>query len=69
LVAPVGTPEAIVRKVSDDLRKVISQPELQKQFASRGSYARAMSPAEVTAFIHGEQRQWDPVLQRLASGP
>ena len=69
LVAPVGTPEAIVRKVSDDLRKVISQPEVKKQFATRGSYTRAMSPAEVTTFIHREQQQWSPVLRRLASQP
>ena len=55
--------------MSDELRKVISQPEVKKQFATRGSYARAMSPAEVTAFIHREQQQWSPVLRRLASQP
>src|SRR5262252_2768940 len=39
LVAPPGTPEAIVRKVSEDLRKVMTDPKLQAQLAGRGSYA------------------------------
>jgi tripartite-type tricarboxylate transporter receptor subunit TctC len=67
LVAPPGTPEAIVRKVSEDLRKVMTDPTLQAQLAGRGSYAVPMSPAEVTTFIHDQQQQWAPVLQQLAA--
>jgi tripartite-type tricarboxylate transporter receptor subunit TctC len=67
LVAPLGTPDAIVRKASDDLYKVMSDPELQKQLAKRGSYARPMKSAELTAFIHAEQAQWKPVLEKLAA--
>jgi tripartite-type tricarboxylate transporter receptor subunit TctC len=67
LVAPPGTPEAIVRKVSGDLRKVMTDPTLQAQLAGRGSYAVPMSPAEVTTFIHDQQQQWAPVLQQLAA--
>jgi len=69
LVAPVGTPEAIVRKASEDLRKVVSDPTLKAQLAGRGSYPLPMSPAEVTAFIHDQQQQWSPVLRQLAAQP
>ena len=69
LMAPVGTPETIIRKASDDLRKVISDPALKAQLAGRGSYPVAMSPTEVTAFIQDQQRQWSPVLQQLATKP
>ena len=69
LVAPIGTPEPIVRKVSDALYAVVTDPEVKKQLARRGSYPRAMSPAELTAFIQGEQRQWKPILEQLASKP
>jgi len=69
LVAPNGTPEAIVAKVSKDLRDVLEQPEVKKQIASRGGYVRPMSAAEVTAFIHDQQRTWNPILQKLASQP
>jgi tripartite-type tricarboxylate transporter receptor subunit TctC len=69
LVAPVGTPEAIVRKASEDLRKVVSDPALAAQLAGRGSYPLPMSPAEVTAFIHDQQQQWSPVLRQIAAKP
>jgi tripartite-type tricarboxylate transporter receptor subunit TctC len=66
LVAPVGTPEAVIRKVSEDLRQVVGEADFQKKIATLGSYARPMSPAEVTAFIAGEQRMWKPVLEQIA---
>jgi tripartite-type tricarboxylate transporter receptor subunit TctC len=69
LVAPVGTPDPIVGKVSEDLRKVLDQEEIGKQLASRGGYVRPMSPAEVIAFIRGQQQTWNPVLQELALNP
>ena len=65
LVAPLGTPDAIIRAVSEDLRKVISDQEFQKIIAQRGSYARAMTPAETTAFVQAQQQMWQPVLDRL----
>jgi tripartite-type tricarboxylate transporter receptor subunit TctC len=67
VVAPRGTPEAIVNKVSEDLRMVLNAPEYRDKLATRGSYARAMSPAEVTAFVHDQQRMWQPALERMAS--
>ncbi len=66
LVAPVGTPEAIIGKVSDDVRKVVVQPELEKKLATLGSYTRPMSAAEAMAFIHKQQQMWQPVLDEIA---
>jgi hypothetical protein len=67
LVAPVGTPEQIIAKISDDLRKVVSDPDFKKSIATRGSYTRAMSPAEAIAFVQAEQRRWKPVLELIAN--
>jgi tripartite-type tricarboxylate transporter receptor subunit TctC len=69
LVAPLGTPEAIVRKVSEDLRKVVTDPDLKKKIATRGSYTRAMTPEEAVAFVQAEQRKWLPVVQHIATKP
>jgi tripartite-type tricarboxylate transporter receptor subunit TctC len=66
LVAPIGTPEVIIRKVSEDLRKVVTDPDLKQKIAVRGSYTRAMSPAEATAFVQAEQRKWRPTMERIA---
>ena len=69
LVAPLGTPEPIIRKVSEDLRKVVTDPDLKRMIATRGSYTRAMSPAEVIDFVQAEQRKWRPVVEHIAAKP
>ena len=67
LVAPTGTPEAIIRAVSEDLAKVVSDPDVRRRLAQLGSYSHPMSPAEVTAFVQEQQRTWKPALQNIAA--
>jgi tripartite-type tricarboxylate transporter receptor subunit TctC len=66
LLAPLGTPAPVVSKVSADLSKVVSDPELKKRVAALGSYSRPMTPEQVTAFVQKEQDTWLPVLQRIS---
>ena len=66
MMAPKGTPDTIVRKVSDDLDIVLSNPEVRTKLAALGSYARPMSPQDTTQFIQTEQRTWGPLLEELA---
>jgi hypothetical protein len=39
----------------------------KKTIATRGSYTRAMSPAEAIAFVQAEQAKWKPVLELIAN--
>ena len=39
------------------------------RLATLGTHGRSMSPADVTAFIQGEQQTWNPVFQRIARSP
>ena len=66
LVAPLGTPQPIVDKVSVDLAKLMNDPEFKKKLANVGSYPRAMTPAEVLAFVDKEQQTWLPVLAKIS---
>ena len=66
LVAPLNTPEAIIQKISADLRQVTSQSNLQKKLAQLGSYTRPMTDAETTTFVHKQQNIWNPVLADIA---
>jgi tripartite-type tricarboxylate transporter receptor subunit TctC len=66
LVAPLGTPAAIVSKVSTDLAKVVNDPDFKKRLATVGSYSRAMTPEQVVAFVQKEQQTWLPVLQKIS---
>ncbi len=65
LVAPAGTPEPIVQKINADLIKAIGDPEVQKRLAQFGRDARALTPAQTTEFIQGEQRTWAPILAQI----
>jgi tripartite-type tricarboxylate transporter receptor subunit TctC len=67
LLAPVGTPDAILQKASADLRKAMDDAELKKKLAALGAYVHAMTPAEVTAFAQEQQRTWRPVAEKVAA--
>jgi tripartite-type tricarboxylate transporter receptor subunit TctC len=65
MLAPVGTPEAIVQKVSADLHEALDDPEVRTRFAANGAFVRHMTPDEVTAFVQSEQRTWRPILEQV----
>ncbi len=65
LVAPLGTPEPIIKKVEADLAKVVDDPDFQKRLANVGSYSYAMNAKEAQAFVDQQQATWLPVLQKI----
>jgi tripartite-type tricarboxylate transporter receptor subunit TctC len=65
LVAPRGTPDAIINKVEADLAKVVSDPEFQKLLANIGSYSHGMNAKEALAFVEEQQRTWLPLLEKI----
>jgi tripartite-type tricarboxylate transporter receptor subunit TctC len=69
LVAPVGTPDAIVRKLSEDLREAVLDPTTRTKLETTGNYPNPMSPSELLAFIQAEQKTWKPVLEEIARNP
>jgi tripartite-type tricarboxylate transporter receptor subunit TctC len=66
VVVPVGTPTAIVNKISDDLRAVLVTPKVKDKLAARGGYVHPANPAEAEAFVHSQQNLWKPVLEQVA---
>ena len=66
VVAPIGTPQEIVRKISDDLRAVLVKPEIKDKLAARGGYVHPANPAEAEAFVRSQQELWKPALEQVA---
>jgi tripartite-type tricarboxylate transporter receptor subunit TctC len=66
VVAPVGTPDLIVRKISDDLRAALTEPEVKDKLAARGTYVHPTTPAEAQAFVRSQQELWEPALEQVA---
>jgi tripartite-type tricarboxylate transporter receptor subunit TctC len=67
MVTPAGTPAPLVRRISDDLAKALTDPGVNQRLIGLGRFNRPMSPAEVTAFIQGEQGMWKPILEQTGS--
>jgi tripartite-type tricarboxylate transporter receptor subunit TctC len=66
LLAPVGTPEAIIRKASADLRKALDDANLKAKLGTLGAYLNPMTPEQVIAFAQEQQRTWRPVGEKIA---
>jgi tripartite-type tricarboxylate transporter receptor subunit TctC len=62
-----GTPEPIVRFVTDSLRKVLEDPQLQKRLEETGPQFQPLYGAELTRFIESEQKFWLPLAKKYAS--
>ena len=66
IVAPLGTPDAIVRKVNADLRSAVEDKDVAAKFAANGAYTRYMTPEETVAFTQSQQKIWRPILEKVA---
>jgi tripartite-type tricarboxylate transporter receptor subunit TctC len=67
LLAPAGTPDAIVKKLNADLIKAMSDPDIRKKLADLGRDDRAMTPSQMLAFIQSEQQKWAPIVKDIAA--
>jgi tripartite-type tricarboxylate transporter receptor subunit TctC len=67
LMAPAGTPVAIVRKANADLIKAMHDPDIRKRLADLGRDDRPIAPADLYAFIDSEQQKWAPIVQQIAA--
>ncbi len=66
MLAPVGTPDAIIRKVNADLRTALEDKDLLAKFAANGAFTQYMTPEQTVAFTQSQQQTWLPILQRIA---
>lgn len=65
LLAPVGTPDAIVGKINADLIKAMSHSETRKRLARYLRSEHALSPEETAAFIETERATWAPIIKQI----
>ncbi|HET8876125.1 MAG TPA: tripartite tricarboxylate transporter substrate binding protein, partial [Casimicrobiaceae bacterium] len=66
LLAPAGTPPAIVDKWNADVTKILSAPEMRGRLASQGAEAAPGTPAEFARFIDSELVKYARIVK--ASG-
>jgi tripartite-type tricarboxylate transporter receptor subunit TctC len=64
VVAPAGTPRAIVDKLNGEIAAVLKSAEPQKQLANEGATPVAMTPDAFGEFMAGEMAKWGKVVKQ-----
>jgi tripartite-type tricarboxylate transporter receptor subunit TctC len=58
LVAPAGTPPAIIKKISDAMNQGLATEEMQKTITGLGSESKPNTPEEFAAYIDAQNKIW-----------
>lgn len=66
LLAPAGTPPAIVNRVQQEVAKAIKTPEVSERLRAQGAIPSGNTPQQFAALIDAELKKWQPVVK--ASG-
>src|SRR2546423_6076019 len=64
LIAPAGTPPAILEKIRREVAEAINSPELKEKFAAQIMEPVGNTPAEFKAQIDGDLARWTPVIKQ-----
>ena len=63
LVAPTGTPPAILNRLSIEVTKMVKTPEMRAELLKLGAAPVGNSPAEAKAFIDAEAARWGALIR------
>jgi tripartite-type tricarboxylate transporter receptor subunit TctC len=62
VLAPAGTPRAIVHRLNADIGAALTNPDLTKRFVDMGLVAKHSTPEEFGRFVQSEMSRWRAVL-------
>lgn len=65
LLAPKGTPPAVLAKLHDDVDKVLAMPDVRKDFIAKGAEPGSETAAQFGTFIRGELDKWSKLIKDL----
>jgi tripartite-type tricarboxylate transporter receptor subunit TctC len=63
VLAPGGTPNALVSQLHDEIVKIVSMPEVRKLFLSIGYEPTGTTPSELAQIIKDETALWSGVIK------
>ncbi|MEI8399423.1 MAG: tripartite tricarboxylate transporter substrate binding protein [Alcaligenaceae bacterium] len=69
IIAPAGTPVAIIGKLNAALNEILLDPEVIKQIADTGSQAGGGTPEDFARFIASETTKWAKVIKSAKIQP
>ena len=63
LVAPAGTPAAIINRMSAEVDRILKKPEIIERFKSLGADPVGGTPEQLGQFIAAETKKWQQVVK------
>jgi len=63
ILAPAGTPKAIIDKLSGDIKIILQRSEVQERMLAAGVYVNYLSPADSSKRISREMTMWSKVIK------
>lgn len=69
IIAPKGTPPAIVDKISTDIAKAVTVPSFRERLESQGAVFVGSKPAALQAFYDREHERFGPLVTSIGLKP
>ncbi|HKW39043.1 MAG TPA: tripartite tricarboxylate transporter substrate binding protein [Burkholderiales bacterium] len=63
LLAPAGTPRAIVERLNAESVRAVNAPDMRERLAALGGEPMSGSPEDTAAFLRKEYEQWGKVIR------
>ena len=67
LVAPAGTPDAVIDKLNAAFVRAVRDPDVVKQMTAQGAEPVVTTPAEFAAFIASETERFGTVVRAVGA--
>lgn len=65
IVAPLGTPQPIVRRLSDEIQRIVAMPDMRARMDSQGWEPFGGGPEQFAAYLRAETPQWANLIRDL----
>ncbi|MEY2661344.1 MAG: hypothetical protein RLZZ123_2516 [Pseudomonadota bacterium] len=69
VVAPAGTPAAIIDKLHAELNLALKDPELRERLLGQGFEVRTSTPEQLGQYIKSEIRKWSGIVKETGVKP
>ena len=63
LMAPKGTPKAIIDKLNEAVSKIASQPDVKQQWAKQGAAPIVLNPMQFDKYLQDDIAKWAGVIK------
>jgi tripartite-type tricarboxylate transporter receptor subunit TctC len=69
LSGPPGLPADIVKRLNDEVRKILAAPEVRERLRVDGILTQPLDPHAFTDFVRAELKRWTPVVKASGARP